>query len=75
MTQTGTRRRLLRTAIATFSGSIMNADVALASQGPRGGMGTASRLTQMPMAVAVYGTTVLIAAAALIGAARRRLRN
>lgn len=53
----------------------MNADVALASQGLRGGTGTASHLTQMPMAVAVYGTTVLIAAAALIGAARRRLRN
>jgi hypothetical protein len=72
VTQTGTRRRLRRIALATLSGAIMFADVALASQGPGGGMGTASHLTQMLMAVAVYGTTGLIAVTAMIGAARRR---
>ncbi|WP_338693660.1 MULTISPECIES: hypothetical protein [unclassified Bradyrhizobium] len=75
MTHTGTRRRLLRTALATLSGSIMLADVALASQGPGGGMGTASHLTQMLMAVVVYGTTGVIAATAVISAARRRMRS
>ncbi|MGY4317368.1 hypothetical protein [Bradyrhizobium sp. JR3.5] len=52
----------------------MNADVALASQGPRGSTGTASHLTQMLMALAVYGTVGAVAAAGLIGAARRHLR-
>ncbi|UGY18524.1 hypothetical protein [Bradyrhizobium septentrionale] len=72
MTQAGTRARLLRTAFATLSGSIMLADLALASQGPGGGMGTASPLTQMLMAFVVYGTMGLIAAAAMIRAASRR---
>ncbi|WP_429030027.1 hypothetical protein [Bradyrhizobium sp. I1.14.4] len=54
---------------------MISVDVALASQGPGGGMGTASHLTQMLMAIVVYGTTGLIAAAAMIGAMRRRMRN
>jgi hypothetical protein len=45
---------------------------ALASQGPGGGMGTASSLTQITMAVLVYGTAALILGAGLIGALRRR---
>jgi hypothetical protein len=45
---------------------------ALASQGPGGGMGTASNLTQVAMAVLVYGASALIVGAGLIGALRRR---
>jgi len=45
---------------------------ALASQGPGGGMGTASPLTQTVMAVLVYGLVTIIVGAGLIGAARRR---
>jgi hypothetical protein len=44
---------------------------AFASQGPGGGMGTASNLTQITMAVLVYGTAALIVGAGLIGALRR----
>ena len=74
MTQTGTRSRVLRTAVATLAGSML-ADVTLASQGPGGGMGTASPLMQMLMAIAVYGTSVVVAVAAMIRAARRRTRS
>jgi hypothetical protein len=45
---------------------------ALASQGPGGGMGTAGNLTQVTMAILVYGASVLIVGAGLIGALRRR---
>jgi hypothetical protein len=45
---------------------------ALASQGPGGGMGSASSLTQVTMAVLVYGVSALIVGAGLIGALRRR---
>ncbi|MCC8966684.1 hypothetical protein H8A95_31240 [Bradyrhizobium sp. Pear76] len=75
MTHTGTRRRSLRTALATLAGSITLADIALASQGPGGGMGTASQLTQTLMAITVYGTAGAIAAVAVISAARRRTRS
>ena len=44
---------------------------ALASQGPGGGMGTASNFTQAAMAVIVYGAALLIVGAGLIGALRR----
>jgi hypothetical protein len=44
---------------------------AFASQGPGGGMGTASPLTQMAMAILVYGASALIVGAGLIGALRR----
>jgi hypothetical protein len=50
------------------------ANLALASQGPGGGPGTASQLTQLAMAILVYGTSALLVGAGLIGAARRRLR-
>ncbi|MBR0898714.1 hypothetical protein JQ616_27470 [Bradyrhizobium tropiciagri] len=75
VTQTGTCRRLLRTAVATLAGSIMIVDVALGSQGPGGGIGTANHLTQMLMAIAVYGTAGAIAAGAMIAAIRRGLQN
>jgi hypothetical protein len=45
---------------------------ALASQGPGGGMGTAGHLTQVAMAVLVYGGSALVVGAGLIGAARGR---
>jgi hypothetical protein len=45
---------------------------ALAAQGPGSGMGTASHLTQTVMAVLVYGASVIIVGAGLIGAVRRR---
>ena len=45
---------------------------ALASQGPGGGMGSASSFTQLAMAVLVYGASALIVGAGLIGALRRR---
>ncbi|KJC43064.1 hypothetical protein UP09_18250 [Bradyrhizobium sp. LTSP885] len=51
---------------------LLLADVAHASQGPGGGMGTASQLTQLLMAVIVYGTSGMVIAAGLIGAARGR---
>jgi hypothetical protein len=45
---------------------------ALASQGPGGGMGTASHLTQAAMAILVYGASAIVVGAGLIGAVRRR---
>jgi hypothetical protein len=45
---------------------------ALASQGPGGGIGTANNLTQVAMAILVYGASALIVGAGLIGALRRR---
>ena len=48
------------------------ANAALASQGPGGGMGTAGHLTQVAMAVLVYGASALIVGAGLIGAVRGR---
>jgi len=45
---------------------------ALASQGPGGGMGTASHVIQLAMAILVYGTSAIIVGAGLIGALRGR---
>ena len=72
MTQHGSRKWFTLGA-AALAGSMISVDVALASQGPGGGLGTASHLTQMLMAIAVYGTVGVIVAAGLIGAVRRRL--
>ncbi|MGF6428910.1 MULTISPECIES: hypothetical protein [Bradyrhizobium] len=74
MTQQGPRKWLALGA-AALGGSIISIDVALASQGPGGAMGTASHLTQLLMAVAVYGSMGVIAAVAMIGATRRHTRN
>jgi hypothetical protein len=51
---------------------LLPAGSAFASQGPGGGMGTASSLTQIAMAVVVYGASALIVGTGLIGALRRR---
>ncbi|WP_050424968.1 hypothetical protein [Bradyrhizobium tropiciagri] len=74
MTQHGLRRWLTLGATA-LAGSMISIDVALASQGPGGGMGTASHLTQMLMALVVYGTMGAIATVAVISAASRRMRS
>jgi hypothetical protein len=44
---------------------------AFASQGPGGGLGTASNFTQLTMAIIVYGTSALVVGSGLIGAARK----
>ena len=59
----------LRAAVAV---ALLLPASAFASQGPGGGMGTASDFTQVAMAVLVYGTSALIVGAGLIGALRRR---
>jgi hypothetical protein len=66
--------RLARIAFgaASMLACLSFAGAALASQGPGGGPGTASPLTQIAMAIIVYGTSALVVGAGLIGAARRR---
>ena len=61
-------------AVVSTVAGLYWADAALASQGPGTGPGTASGLTQLAMAVVVYGTSALVVAAGLIGAARGRQR-
>jgi hypothetical protein len=56
---------------STTAAALMWADAAFASQGPGGGLGTASSLTQLTMAIIVYGASALVVGAGLIGAARR----
>ena len=51
--------------------ALLCANPALASQGPGTGPGTASPVTQLIMAIIVYGTSALVVGAGLIGAARR----
>lgn len=63
----GMRQRiaaLAATPLALASG-------ALASQGPGTSAGTASSLTQLVMAILVYGGSVLVVGAGLIGALRK----
>jgi hypothetical protein len=63
--------RSLHAALSTAA-TLLWASVAFASQGPGGGPGTASSLTQLVMAIIVYGTSALIVGFGLIGAVRRR---
>jgi len=75
-------RRLVMTSLGKISGisqctlaavaASLWAGEAFASQGPGGGLGTASSVTQTAMAVIVYGTSALVICAGLIGAARRK---
>jgi hypothetical protein len=60
---------VLRAAIA--AAMLWPSASAFASQGPGGGVGTASDFTQVVMAVLVYGASALIVGAGLIGALRR----
>jgi hypothetical protein len=57
---------------ATMGAASLLGNAALASQGPGGGLGTASSLTQLTMAAIVYGGSALVVAAGLIGAVRGR---
>jgi len=61
-----------RTTLAVTLGvrTVMWDEAAFASQGPGGGMGTASHLIQMAMAILVYGTSAIVIGAGLIGATR-----
>jgi hypothetical protein len=65
------RKNASLTAIATVC-ALSHAATACASQGPGGGMGTASHFTQVAMAVLIYGASAIVVAAGLIGAARGR---
>ena len=71
MTSSRINARILPIALAIMA-CASSSDVALASQGPGGGMGTASHLTQMAMAVLVYGISAVVVGAGLIGAVRGR---
>jgi hypothetical protein len=70
-----TRHRLSRfvSAAAPALANLVWTNAAFASQGPGGGPGTASSVTQLAMAIIVYGTSALVVGAGLIGAVRRRL--
>ncbi len=59
-------------AFAPSPAALLSANLALASQGPGGGPGTASHFTQLVMAIVVCGASASIVGAGLIGAARRR---
>ena len=50
----------------------ISSSAAFASQGPGGGIGTASHFTQTAMAVFVYGVVAIVVCVGLIGAVRRR---
>jgi hypothetical protein len=72
MTPSCMHASILRIALAAIASAVLlSTDAALASQGPGGGMGTASPFTRLAMAVLVYGTSAIVVAAGLIGAARR----
>jgi hypothetical protein len=49
---------------------LLSTDAAFASQGPGGGLGTASPLTQLAMAIIVYGASAIVVGVGLIGVAR-----
>ncbi len=66
-----TTRKARCVGAASFLAASCWAGTTLASQGPGAGMGTASNLTQLTMAVLVYGMSALVLGAGLIGAIRR----
>lgn len=67
------RRRRLPFAVGVIpAATLLSTGAVLASQGPGGGPGTASPFTQLVMAFIVYGASVLVVGAALVGALRRR---
>ena len=51
---------------------LLSASVAFASQGPGGGLGTASPFTRLAMAIMVYGASAIVVGVGLIGVARGR---
>ncbi|MBR1091508.1 hypothetical protein JQ621_28960 [Bradyrhizobium manausense] len=58
--------------LAIAASVLLGAGSALASQGPGAAGGTASPLTQLVMAILVYGVSAVVVGAGLIGALRRR---
>jgi hypothetical protein len=70
-----TRHRISQSVFAATSAlaGLLAANAAFASQGPGGGPGTAGSLTQLAMAIIVYGTSALVVGAGLVGAVRRHL--
>jgi hypothetical protein len=74
MTSSHMRYSISRAALATVA-TVSWSAVALASQGPGGGMGTAGHFTEFAMALLVYGTSAIIVGAGLIGAVRGRSGN
>jgi hypothetical protein len=62
-------------AVTSIAAAALWSSAALASQGPGGGMGTASPLTQTVMAVFVYGMSAIIVGAGLIVGVLRRQRE
>jgi hypothetical protein len=68
---TSLRMNVSRIAIATIV-AVSYAATSFASQGPGGSMGTASHLTQMAMAILVYGLSAVVVGAGLVGAVRGR---
>jgi hypothetical protein len=66
------RGRQQITALVFGATGLLWASVALASQGPGAGPGTASGFTQLAMAILVYGVSALVVGAGLVGAVRRR---
>ena len=76
MTRFAVGGRLSRLAfVVATTTSLFFADAAFAAQGPGTGAGTASSLTQIAMAVIVYGMSALLVAAGLIGAVRGAKRS
>jgi hypothetical protein len=65
--------RARHTATAVFLPTLTLASAALASQGPGGRHGTAGPLTQLVMAIVVYGGAALILAAAIFESLRRKV--
>ena len=59
-------------AVTPSVGTVMWDEAAFASQGPGGGIGTASHPIQPAMAVLVYETSAIVIGAGLISAALRR---
>jgi hypothetical protein len=72
MPLSGMMHRISRLAFTATLIAVPATSAAFASQGPGGGPGTASSLTQLAMAIFVYGTSALLVGAGLIGAALRR---
>ena len=64
----GMRQRI---GALTLGIALIAADAALASQGPGTSAGTAGSLTQLAMAILVYGASALIVGVGLIGALRK----
>ena len=65
------RDRILLAAMP-LAATVLSSGAAFASQGPGGGMGSASPLTQLAMAVIVYGLSAIVVGAGVIGTARRQ---